>query len=550
MPGPIDAPMGAQPFASGQGSPDPLGMMNSLMEFQNRRNQNQLFQLKLGGNQAVGEIVANSPDLQSGLEAVTKNPQAMAFGSEAFANLKSAYLTGLQASGELGKQASTGLEAAIKAGMTAGMQDPSMFLPTALASLETASPAVKAQDTQALKHVAQALQAKVGGLKPQEGEAPEAFQARQREAYKAGFVGLMGMGGVSPEQINEMFPSYGITTVAGAQVPTRSYPGYMGKAPEILQGGGAGPLGPPIQSPQAGQGQGGNSPQGPPGMMPPTNPISGHPYDMGGASQIPFLQGPAGPRTDMLGNKQLPGPLQAQEKDLQDSYAKEKGEYEAAQGMNASLSQLTNAAMRLNAKGGWFATGWGGSLRSELTNLAETYKRITGKDPGDLPQANADMQDITKFSRQLAFGLENSFQGEGRHAYGLFQQSLEAVPGLNNTPLAFMALSQGIQGMIDYSIAKRTFKNTWIHSPASQGHLIGAEEDFNSQSSPIDFVRKDLGKLGITLDSNDPSKLRFESESALANAAKAGLLGPTSGPKAKQTKALFDRLHSTIGTPE
>ncbi len=485
MPNPLNAPMmvgGAPAVPSMMGGANPLQMMGGIADLQNKLNENRKFQTEFMANQALGEIIAHSPSLEEGMQTAGQNPLIMGYATQGMMNLKTIQMLGLQAQQT---QATTheiqqrvglsGRDAVLQAGVAA-LQHPENAAEIYESALQGLSPEGKAAAEPMVKAALHGMQTAIGKFDPNDPQQLAA--ARGRAAAVLG--GYAAGAQINPGEL-EVMAQKPITTPEGlAGTQAGPFGGTMGQAPGQIQ----------IQSGQAPQSPlqagGGQMPQG---ATP--NPISGGAYDT--TPKVPFLTGPGGqPLRKPDGEPVVPEKIALQEQDLE---KKSSTEYEAALGMNASLAQLTNAAMRLNAEKGWNNTGWGAKLRGELANLTETFNRVTGRPvppeiAAGLADTTASMATIEKFSRQLAYQMENSFQGDGRHAFGLFQQTLSAVPGVENTPYAFMELAAGLKGMANYAIAKKQFMNDY--STKSYGHLFGADVSFNQQSPPIEFVRKEL----------------------------------------------------------
>ena len=109
MPDSILAGNNVAPLGGGMMGTNPLEMLNTLSEIQNRQNQNTAFQLKMKANQAIGEAIASAPSLDEGISNAFI-PGAMSWGGEALGNWR-AY-QGLTATyhGQVAKQAQDGLE--------------------------------------------------------------------------------------------------------------------------------------------------------------------------------------------------------------------------------------------------------------------------------------------------------------------------------------------------------------------------------------------------------------------------------------------------------
>jgi hypothetical protein len=113
---------------------NPFGSIGPAMQFQQGLNSLRQFQAQWGARQRLGQIVAGAPDLETGLQAATQDPQVAAFGGEAIGALRSMQQTMVQTQGLQANQARDAYSAAVK-GSAAAMVDPTQFEPALMTQL-------------------------------------------------------------------------------------------------------------------------------------------------------------------------------------------------------------------------------------------------------------------------------------------------------------------------------------------------------------------------------------------------------------------------------
>src|SRR5271170_5936086 len=74
----VDTNLGPPPPQQGQGGllggMNPLQAVGSIVGIQNAMNQNRMFQQQFQAKQAIGEIIATAPDLETGLQRAAQSP--------------------------------------------------------------------------------------------------------------------------------------------------------------------------------------------------------------------------------------------------------------------------------------------------------------------------------------------------------------------------------------------------------------------------------------------------------------------------------------------
>lgn len=191
-----------QPAAFGGFASNPLAAINMLSEIQLRANQNQLFQQQIQSRAKAGQIMAASPDVESGLQNILKDPQASIYAADYIASLRSAQKTLLEMQGLQQTQSTTGLEATTKA-LAGAYNDPSMLPALITSQLRTLSPVARDRVTPAVTDLTTSL---LNGL---DMSSPQGIAQ-----YRSRLLGLMTGSGFNADIIRGM---------AGTVAPSVSY---------------------------------------------------------------------------------------------------------------------------------------------------------------------------------------------------------------------------------------------------------------------------------------------------------------------------------------
>jgi hypothetical protein len=226
MPGPdLDLNV-AQPNNSGLFGGNPLGAMSQIMQMRMLQTQTSMMQQKFAGTQRAGQIIASSPDLESGLDAVSKDPTAAAWGGEAVANWRQAMLARQQYENEAQHGAKDGLDAVLGGSAASSAGDVSQLLPNIQGRLKLLSPQAQARAGQALQYILPALTAGV----PTDPDAPPEAKAAASAQLQKNIIALGAGSGIPAETM------YG---AAGVMKPTTEYqPVGPGGAPAPVTLGG------------------------------------------------------------------------------------------------------------------------------------------------------------------------------------------------------------------------------------------------------------------------------------------------------------------------
>lgn len=146
----VGAAGGGAPPASG------LSLLGGYADLAGKMNQLKLFNQTYQARQRASELIAASPDLESGITAVLHDPVASFGAGDTINQFRQGMLALTQQQGEIQKQASTGLEATLH-GLLAAQQNPANFQPTVDAYLQTLSPQARPQVAGAIDSIRKGL---------------------------------------------------------------------------------------------------------------------------------------------------------------------------------------------------------------------------------------------------------------------------------------------------------------------------------------------------------------------------------------------------------
>jgi hypothetical protein len=504
---------GLIPDATGQpggtGMADPIGTMNSLMDFQNKANQNRKFQAEFMANQALGESMAHAPTMEEGLAAARQNPLIAGFAQEGLntatemiARQAQTKMIGMQtaaAKTKLGQDSFLNVS-------TAGLQaadDPqnwNKYIDNAMSGVDPAAMDFVKPRVAALK---EGIAAKIQGLNMDD----PAQRAQAQKAIQSLVAGGYVSAGGDRDRLNAVLPG---VSVGPDNVPVRT-PSQLEQGRNVV----------PTVLPMPGQQP---TTQGPTQTF--TNSATGQPLDAT-ADIKPWVQiNPANgqPITDTRGNMQIKPSQVAQDQDLKKDQAGPAVErYNMAGQLISSTTQADEAVINLAKKGGYTVPGFAGGARGAISNIVETLQNMTGKklvDDPSISSTNAYIQLVNKIQHLETFQTKNMLESTGGRGLGVLLEAQGAVPGMENTPLAFLVLNSGIRALASWETGKYEFRNHYQQNPA--GTLLGADEAYMRQSPPINSARAELGKFGMTLRGGE---LTFADKGQLDRAAGEGLLG-------------------------
>jgi hypothetical protein len=536
---------GLIPDATGQpggtGMENPFGMANSLMDFQNKANQNRKFQAEFMANQALGEIMAHAPSMEEGLNQAQKDPMIMGFGGEGLLNARNTAMVQAQT-----RQIGMNIAAAkTKLGQdsflnvaTAGLQgadDPqnwNKYFDTAMKGVDPAAMDFVKPRVDALK---EGIAAKIQGLNMNDPAQRAQAQKAIQTLVAGGFIGANG----DMSKLSAVLPT---TSVDQQGVPYQ-VPSAVGR----IRGETETPI--PGQVPQ---------PQAPPEATTFTNSATGAsaPVDVSGVTPYLVRDRQGNPVTTVQGRNLIDqAKFGDMDKNLKEQHSgPELTAYNGDRSMLNSLGQMQAASDDLTARGGFTVPGLFGTARGAISNALETFENITGtKLTGDaaLPAKDADAQVINKWAHALPFALKNNLDGTNGRGLGVLMEAAAAVPSLENTPLGFKVLTAGLKALANWDIGKYEFKEKYLAHPGnSSGSLLGSDVAYNKVSTPLGEAMKELSKEGIVLDG---THIKFTDDTKLTQAYQRGLFGKQKdnpddpdGPAEKAMDDMYDVMHPDL----
>lgn len=391
---------------------NPLSTLGAFASIQNQLNQNRLFQQTFAARQTAGQILANAPDMDSGLAQLMKNPLTAPFAPEIGNSIRQYESTTADVQGKIQDQSSTGLQAVLKGAM-AGLGNPEMLIPAVTSSLATLSPQARARVQPAVNDLLTSL---TQGL-PQD-PAAAAMQYRQR------LYGLGISAGITPEALSGIVGSPTTRDVGGSIVsgvqgsPLFGGGGFtsanaVGKslAPQVVSGTGA-----EGQPTSVIVGGGASAPMGPGGLAAVNSELHGVPAPPGSLGAIQNELSVPSP-----GQTVLEGPTKTRGAEME-ALGKSAGDIQTD--MVADAKALPGAVKRIDLMSSalqQFQAGGGADARTSLGKALQALKNagvsgITDKMVNDV--ANSSLPATQIFNAEvkpLVIGeLKNAAQGTGR----------------------------------------------------------------------------------------------------------------------------------------
>jgi hypothetical protein len=214
-----------------------------------------------------------------------------------------------------------------------------------------------------------------------------------------------------------------------------------------------------------------------------------------------------------------------------DDFNKNQDKYDvAAQTLGRLDAVKDNIATLAKSNGGanWLVSGAGGELRANLANVLNTTSAIfdPGKPPPMDPTKVAAAQDTIKETRTLAFQLVSQLFGKGREPLGVVTNSLQSVPGLENTPLGGMLVADLLSTTGQWIKAQRPFKQDWM--ARAHDDLTGADNAYTQLHPPEVLIKQVMDKYGLGPDG-------YKSKESIIEQHRDGLIND---------KMAYDALHS------
>ena len=506
----VDTNLG--PPAAPPPTTNPLGTLSVLSEIQNRFNQNRLFQQQFAAKQRLGEIIATSPDPESGWNAALRDPLVAPFAGEAYAQYRAGQLTLQQLANTRQEGYDSGIKIAL-GGLAAGMSDPTQLLPNINARLALLPPENRAAVAPAIKAVTDSL---LHGLPTDPSAARETFN--QRLAGLGIGSGVMNPSGIAAILGTPTTQDVGGAIVSGTQLPPQLGGGFNPAttqpktiAPQLTEPGKQ-PTGGAYETPTS------NPSPNPVGGSPSGVGASGVPLDTMSSTGKPLF--PPGLTMSVPHDPGYTGGLSPfhveQASDLQKDFnGKEKEQYENAIQTKGQLGYIRDALDAASKAGGILEPGPLNGLRTTLAKLANTAAQATGSKPPIDPETVGKIEDANKITKWLGFNMIKQFEGASHDAAQTIQTGISSVPGLDNTVLGGHLMADSIEAISNNLAERRLFKQEW--AARNGGNLTNADETFNREFPAQDYTKSVLSKYGLT-------DTGFTNPGAVKSALSSGLL--------------------------
>ncbi len=317
--------LGVRP-PEGAGS-NPLGMLNSFSEIQNRVNQNRLFQQEFAARQKFGQILSASPDMESGLSAAASDPDVAPYAGAWIGNYRQNMQTMQEIAGKKTEQNLSALKA-FGLASAAAVNDPSMIPKIEERTISMIDPLIRKDAAPAIKNAADIL---LQGL-PKD---PKAMMAEYQKRHLALMVSS-GLSGEAPKMLygEPVTAERGGSLDYGLRSPTTGGVNFTTSVPKTL---------PPAIT-----------------MLKPAS---------GGGAEEPYATGGAlGANAQPLGGPSAPGTADANALGVGPSVAK-PGAPSAAPPSPGSLQGLTPGAMELQKKSAEIV----GGIREKMSDQASQF---------------------------------------------------------------------------------------------------------------------------------------------------------------------------------
>lgn len=515
---PVDLDLTPQAFQGGGGAAtNPLGAISSITELRTKMLQQQQFQNELTARQRFGQYMATAPTIEDGLAQAQKDPLVAGYAPELYNTYTQGKLLNTQIAGEQQKQAIDGLGVIHKA--IAASDNPAQVNSMIDAGMATLSPTAKAAAQSAIPSIKQALL-------PQGDQTDPAVYARNRAALGLATATL------DPSALEFLYGKPGVANTGNALVPTIQAGPLGGGAGGALAPGSlsVGPTSIPVGAPPRSEiTSGGGSvvvPAVPGASASPGASVSPAPGSTALASQIPTTGIPSGssaspgasPPPLSFTGKPLPAPdsalpkvplgtnglpirtpnQQASVDQLVKTFNEASPQYDMAAQTSARLDNVKDDIQTLAKGGGWMTPGFGGPLRASLGNAINTIDSIFNPEdkspPVDIAKLAAG-QETMKETNTLGFSLAHQMFGGGREPLGIVTDAISAVPGIDNSPLGGMLVSDMLKAGAQWQLDQRTYKQDWL--ARTGGDLTGADTQFAQDHPPSEYMKKVMDQYGL-----------------------------------------------------
>jgi hypothetical protein len=491
--------------------PDMFGRMEQMAQIRNLMNQNAIFQQTFQAKQRAGEIMATSPDVQTGLKRLQQDPLTASFAPELMNSYRQLDLTNTQVQSSQQGMYTTGFHEIMKALPSAYTDLPSFQKAMAM-RIATLSPMTQQylKDTGAVDSLQSAL---FDGL-PQD---PKAAAVQ----YKLRLNALLLGAGFNQESLDNIFgkpgqqdvgPGFQSTMQApaaagGGTTTTQGYVPKTGISPQVSTMNGV-PL--ILGQQQAGAQAGGTDNAF--GASPASASAGASAGDSAGGGVAGDGKPLIPPGTQMKSpSLSVPGAmnptgaplLTEQQKVIADDLAKKYGEdglksFQSAQTTLGMLNNMDNDMDEMLKEGGFGVPGTAAKFRIALMNAANTLQSIRGKEPAFSSKQIAAAESSMKATRTLMISSLTQMLGAQREAAQTIAGMAEAVPGIDNSYLGGKLLVDTFRSAAKRVVDEREWDNRW--ASANGGNLTGAAEAFNRAHPAQDYANTVFDKYGLRAD--------------------------------------------------
>lgn len=174
-------------------SGNPLGMLSSFADVQNKMNQNQLFQLEYASRQRIGQILSQSPDMETGIQSILQDPVAAIGAAPIVASIRQGQLTLQEIAGKKTEQNTTALKSFL-AQSAAAANDPSLLDGIAARSIAGTDPLIRKTSEPLIRSAEAALLSNL-----------PTDPAARLAAYKAKHLAMLAANGIGNEQVQMLY---------------------------------------------------------------------------------------------------------------------------------------------------------------------------------------------------------------------------------------------------------------------------------------------------------------------------------------------------------
>lgn len=493
------------------GGGGPLAALGGVAETMQKFNALKLFQQTFAAKQKMGQILATSPDMESGWDQIMRDPQVAPFAGEALSAWRGAQLALTQQQGEQQKQATDAFHGFVLQ-LPRLVQDPGQWNSMVSSVLSTTPRAVQGQ-------VAQAMDAMRTGLTSGLPKDPEAARDEFTKRLSAMTVTLPG----GSDAIKGILSTPETKDVGGKLIPGMTAPpqgGIHGEAPGSFT-----PSGEALEKSLA------------PQFLPGTPAVVGGKYGLGGeglgsgAAVNMGLAGTGKPlvydpeedgRSPTVGkgasglNILSPAQQKGSEKLMEEWTGDGQRSFQNAQTTMGLLDEMDRDFDTMQQSGGFLVPGAAGHLRSSLATYANTLAQMT--ESKELPfdaKTIGSIENMMKDTKRLGLSVLTTMLGNQREAAQTITSITGAVPNVENTYLGGKLLIGSIRAATQRAIDQRNFENAWQADPKNQGNLTGAAEAFNKKYPATHYADTVLDAFGL-------DKIGFKSAKAVVDAYNSG----------------------------